>query len=155
MNSTSSQTAETKAASNASNNDGTWGQIKETLIQWQLPNESEIFKIIDVKRKFEKLPEEEETYFKYYRYTFIMEMLSGLSTIPVGIVAYKYRTENRKVVKDIPRINRYLKLVAVLGVPAINLFLVTFYRRYFYKHHFEDRLRLKYMKEIKAFSKKQ
>jgi len=132
---------------------GLWSQIEETLINWQLPYESELFSLINVKRKFEKLEKEEQKYFGYYKNTFQLELLSALVTVPMGYFVYKYKQETSKSVKDAAMINKRLKILFLWGIPAINLFLVAFYRRYFYKHPQEDVLRLKYFKEIRELQK--
>ena len=130
-----------------------WKKWEDQFIEWQLPNESDLFKILNLKQKFETLPNEESNYFKYYKNTFLMENLSALGTIPIGILAYKYRIETKKIIKDIPLINKCLKLLFFTGIPILNLFLVTFYQRNFYKHPYEDKLRIKYMKELKEMNK--
>ena len=133
--------------------DSYFDSVSETFISWQLPYESEIFKILNMKRTFEKLPDDERIYFRYYVYTFRMELLSGFVTLPVGYLTYKYKSEMNKSIKDITKVNRYLKLLFLVGVPSINLFLVSFYRRYFYKHQYEDQLKLRYVREIRDVKK--
>jgi len=127
--------------------------FSETVISWQGPYESEIFRIIDTKRKFEKLEPDEQTYFNYYRGTFRLELISALLTVPVGYAAYKYKQATSAHVKDLPKVNKYLKRLFLFGIPSINLFLLAFYRRYFYKHHYEDQLTLKYIQEIRALKR--
>jgi len=127
--------------------------LSETIISWQGPYESEIFRIVDTKRKFEKLESDEQAYFNYYTGTFRLELISALLTIPVGYTAYRYKQATSNHVKDLAKVNKYLKGLFLVGIPSINLFLLAFYRRYFYKHHYEDQLTLKYIKEIRALKR--
>jgi len=131
-----------------------WGNsISETLIRWQEPNETELFRVLNMKRKFESLEEDERKYFKNYVDTFRIEVFSGLITFPLLYLAAKYKQEMNKSIKDVPKVNRYLKRLFFFGIPSVNVFLFAIYRRYFYTSAYEAPLKLKYNKEIRDFKK--
>jgi len=129
-----------------------WGtSISESLINMQRENESEVFQVLNIKRKFETLEPDEKKYFDNYVNTFRVEVLSGLVTFPMCYLAFRYRQEMKKTIKDVPKVNKYLKLLFLFGIPSVNIFLFAIYRRYFYISSYEAPLKLKYSKEIRQF----
>ena len=145
-----------------SNNFVEWRKsYDEKFITWQLENESDLFKHLNLKRIMEhngddqQLEEKERVFFKFYANTFKMETKSTLLTLPVSYFGYKFYLEHAKLMKYIPAYNKALLKLVIIGLPSLNYYLVTIYRRYFYKHPYEAELKLKYNEELRLMRKVQ
>jgi hypothetical protein len=63
-------------------------------------------------------------------------------TFPTGYYGFRLYQENKKPIKIIANLNKYLFRFAIFGVPSFNIYMISMYRLYFSKHPSEDKLKL-------------
>lgn len=134
-------------------------KIRDKLITFQISGETDLFKFLYSKRPslpnndLSQLGFEEYKYFWYYADCFILELSVIPFLIPLGYYFYLFTREKAKANRDILKMKSIWVKMLFFGVPAMNLYCVNIYRRYFVKHNFEGLLGKKYYNEIKAFKK--
>ncbi len=136
-------------------------KIRETLINWQVNGESDVFKVLNAKRPslpnndLSQLGFEEYRYFQYYTDCFVLELSVIPFLVALGYYFYLFRKERMRPNRDLLKMKKIWMKMLFFGFPAINLYGVNVYRRYFVRHEIEGFLMKKYNYEIKAFRKQQ
>ena len=127
---------------------------REFFISLQVPDESELFRVLDQKRRIEPVRKPERDYLYHYYNTFLCEISSAALTFPISYYMFKYFQENKRAVKNTTRLSKYIRNTLIIGAPALNLFIYALTQRYFNKLKSEDELKIKYGRDIRLLTTK-